>query len=293
MKTEQAIKEFLTDLENAARSRHTLTNYCSDLKQFAKSLPAGNDEPIDQALTTDRLRHWFTTIAALSTATRARKQASLAAFSDWCYQHDKISSDPMRKIERVKIAPPIPRAAPRRDIDKILAVIPATNLRDRLMFHLVAETGLRASEVLGLHVEDLSLALDDERISVLGKGNKRRTVLLDDRTLVKQLRQYLKETGYRNGPLFRAAKNGNGGGITYQSFQELWQKYREQAGLSISLHQLRHSHATELVNAGVSLTTIRKRLGHSNMQTTLRYAEQSDQTADAELRAFRRKMDAK
>ncbi|MDQ4077204.1 MAG: tyrosine-type recombinase/integrase [Chloroflexota bacterium] len=55
-----------------------------------------------------------------------------------------------------------------------------------------------------------------------------------------------------------------------------------------ALHQLRHTYATELVNAGVSLATIRKRLGHKNVQTTLRYAEQSDATADAELQAWRR-----
>jgi hypothetical protein len=48
------------------------------------------------------------------------------------------------------------------------------------------------------------------------------------------------------------------------------------------------SHATELINGGVSLPTIRKRLGHKNLQTTLRYAEQADNTADAEIRQWRR-----
>jgi site-specific recombinase XerD len=52
---------------------------------------------------------------------------------------------------------------------------------------------------------------------------------------------------------------------------------------------LRHPHATELINEGVSLATIRKRLGHKNLQTTLRSTEQSDATAGAELRARRRK----
>jgi integrase len=70
--------------------------------------------------------------------------------------------------------------------------------------------------------------------------------------------------------------------------QEHWARYTAAAGVSATLHQLRHSHATELVNGGVSLPTIRKRLGHKNIQTTLRYAEQSDATADAELRAWRR-----
>lgn len=291
MKLKTAIEEFLTDLQNAARSRYTLINYQADLRQFANTLTA--DIEVSQALSAEPLRRWFSGHENLATASRARKQATLAAFCDWCYRHALIAADPMRVVERVKIAAPVPRGVARRDIEKVLAAIPATNPRDKVMFHLITETGLRASEVLGLHVEDLSLTLDDERLSVLGKGGKRRTVLLDDRALVKQLKAYLKEAGYRNGPLFRAVKNGTGGRITYQSFYELWQKYCEQAGLTISLHQLRHSHATELVNAGVSLTTIRKRLGHSNMQTTLRYAEQSDQAADAELRAFRRKQEAK
>jgi quercetin dioxygenase-like cupin family protein len=61
------------------------------------------------------------------------------------------------------------------------------------------------------------------------------------------------------------------------------------AGICCTLHQLRHTHATELINGGVSLATIRKRLGHKHLQTTLRYAEQSDAMADAEVRARRRK----
>jgi integrase len=59
--------------------------------------------------------------------------------------------------------------------------------------------------------------------------------------------------------------------------------------VSCTLHQLRHTHATSLVNGGVSLETIRRRLGHRHMQTTLRYAEQRDGTADAEIRGWRRR----
>lgn len=62
----------------------------------------------------------------------------------------------------------------------------------------------------------------------------------------------------------------------------------QSTGVACTLHQLRHSHATELVNGGVSLATIRKRLGHQHIQTTLRYAEVSDSTMDAELRRWRR-----
>ncbi len=103
------------------------------------------------------------------------------------------------------------------------------------------------------------------------------------------MRAYLKQTAYQYGPLFRAEKNGRGGTLRYQSVQEHWATYCGRTKIICTLHQLRHTHATELVNDGVSLTTIRKRLGHKNLQTTLLYAEQSDTTADAELRAWRRK----
>src|SRR2546426_6114328 len=73
------------------------------------------------------------------------------------------------------------------------------------------------SEALSLQVEDVDLTRDDEHLSVLGKGGRRRTVLIDGDGLVVQLRAYLQHTGYRHGPLFRAEKNGRGGSLRYQS----------------------------------------------------------------------------
>ena len=95
----------------------------------------------------------------------------------------------------------------RGSVEAILKVIPTAQRRDRLLFRLIFETGLRVSERWG-HLEDLDLTADDEHLNVVGKGGQRRMVLLDDATLVRQLRTYLKQTGYRHGPLFRAEKNG-------------------------------------------------------------------------------------
>jgi len=147
---------------------------------------------------------------------------------------------------------------------------------------------MRISEALSLHIADLDLTLDDEHITVLGKGQQQRTILLDDSSLVTLLKKYLKKHQYQHGPVFRAHKNYQGGALRYQSAQEKWGNYCQQAGIECTLHQLRHAHATELVNDGVSLATIRKRLGHKHIQTTLRYAQLSDETADAEIRAWRR-----
>jgi site-specific recombinase XerD len=277
------IADFLTDLAHSNRSAHTRQAYAADLARFSSSYTG----PVD-GITADVLRAFFATRTHLSPATRARTQAALASFLGWSYRHEVIETLPMARVERVRLDPPRPRGLKREQIDAILATIPATKQRDRLLFRLIVETGLRVGEALALYVEDLDLTRDDEHVTVVGKGNQRRTILLDDARLVRDIRAYLKRNGYRHGPLFRAEKNGRGGPLRYQSVQERWQQYCTHAGVACTLHQLRHSHATELVNAGVSLATIRKRLGHKNLQTTLRYAEQSDAAADAELRAWRR-----
>ena len=280
---DELVTAFLTDLAHANRSPRTRYAYATDSAQLC----AFYQGPM-QAITAEVLRTFFSTHLHLSPATRARKQAAVARLFTWAHQHELLDTNPMLKIERVKLDPPQPRGMERDQIERILTITPVDCPRDRLFFRLLLETGLRAGEALSLYIEDLDLTFDNEHLTVVGKGNKKRTILVDDPHLVHQLRAYLKRTGYKHGQLFRAEKNGRGGPLRYQSMQERWDHYCSQAGVACTLHQLRHSHATELINGGVSLPTIRKRLGHKNLQTTLRYAEQADATADAEVRAWRR-----
>lgn len=281
---ESLVTRFLADLAHTNHSLHTLRAYAADLAQLC----AFHQEPV-HTITAEVLRAFFGRYASLHPATRARKQAAVARCLTWAERQDLLEANPMRKIDRMKLDPPQPRGIERSKIEHILETIPSGCPRDRLFFRLLLETGLRVSEGLSLYVEDLDLSLDNEHLTVVGKGGKKRTILLDDPRLVQQLRAYLKRMGYKHGPLFRAEKNGRGGPLRYQSMQERWQRYCLQAGVACTLHQLRHSHATELINGGVSLPTIRKRLGHKNLQTTLRYAEQADETADAEIRQWRRR----
>lgn len=278
------IEEFLADLLQANRSPETVRAYATDLGQFAAFYHGQLSRVTPSILTA-----FWATQSHLSPASRARKQAALSSFLGWAYRHDLIKSDPMGKITRVKREPPKPRGTDPGQVERLLQSIPRAQTRDRLLFRLVYETGMRIGEALGLYVEDLDLTADDEHVVVRGKGNSQRNVLLDNPRLVKQLRDYLKHMGYKHGPLFRATKNARGDALRYQSVHERWVNYCERAGVHCTLHQLRHTHATEMVNGGVSLATVRKRLGHKSMQTTLLYVDQSDTTADAEIRQWRRK----
>jgi integrase/recombinase XerC/integrase/recombinase XerD len=142
-----------------------------------------------------------------------------------------------------------------------------------------------------MYVEDLDLRPDDEHARVHGKGGTVRTVLLDDRGYVALLRLYLARAGYVLGPLFRATVNGQGGPLSYDAAHSRWKKYCAAAGAGIGIHQLRHAHATELINSGVSIEVVRRRLGHASTETTQVYALLADKVADAEIRAARRRRD--
>jgi integrase/recombinase XerC/integrase/recombinase XerD len=125
-----------------------------------------------------------------------------------------------------------------------------------------------------------------------GTGGSVRTVLIDDRGYVALLRLYLTRAGYTSGPLFRASINGRGGPLAYDAAESRWAKYCAAAHVDIGIHQLRHSHATEL-NDGISIQAVRKRLGHSSAAITEVYDELADKAADAEIRAARRRRETR
>jgi integrase/recombinase XerC/integrase/recombinase XerD len=286
------ISDFLTDLANANKPTNTLRAYRGDLTAFAKhydgDLAVMGVEPV---------RAFLSEIASQSPATRKRKRAAVSAFCRWAVRHDRLAANPMDRVDTITVPKRLPRPAPADDVRRVLDVIcarrprkdvPIDVLRDRVLFETAYVCGARASEVRGLYVEDFDLALDDEHVRIHGKGGSVRTVLLDDRGYVALLRLYLARTGYVAGPMFRASINGTGEPLSYSAAHNRWQKYCAAASTDIEIHQLRHSHATELINAGVSIEVVRKRLGHASTETTQVYALLADKVADAEIRAARR-----
>ncbi|MGV9386197.1 tyrosine-type recombinase/integrase [Nonomuraea sp. NPDC003707] len=289
------LDDFLTDMSNAGASGQTIRAYRGDLIQFS----AHHDGDIGE-LTAAPIRAYLAELAELSPASRKRKRAAIASFTKWAVRHDLLQANPMDRIDTVKVPKALPRPAAAADVAKVLAAIctrrprkdlPLDRLRDRVLFETAYVCGARASEVCGLYVEDLDLRLDDEHVRIHGKGSSVRTVLLDDRGYVTLLKLYLARAGYTAGPLFRASINGRGGPLSYDAAHHRWQSYCTTARVEIDIHQLRHAHATELINAGVSIEAVRRRLGHASTETTQLYALLDDKVADTEIRAARRRRD--
>lgn len=278
----ELLSAFLADLELAGKSHHTLVNYRCDLQGFFRWFK----KPCT-ATCPDDLRGYFHTVKHLSPASVARKQASLKRFFQWCIQQELMARNPMDRIERIRPPEKLPRPLEEATVRRILDAIPPQALRDRLLFTLILETGLRVSEALNIYVEDLMLAPDDEKIFIRsGKGGKSRTVMLYAAPdTLRLLKKFLARSGIRSGALFRGSEARGGGSFPmhYRSVHHLWNKYCSKAGVKASIHMLRHTFATQLLNEGVHVTVVKKLLGHKSLQTTMRYTDVTDQFIKAEL----------
>jgi len=141
-------------------------------------------------------------------------------------------------------------------------------LKHRIMLALTYSAGLRLGELIALRLEDI----DSDRMQIRirqGKGNKDRYVVLSD-FILQGLRKYFRAC-HPKTYLFNGQKKGQPMGK--RSVQWIMRSTVRQAGIKkpVSLHTLRHSFATHLIEDGVDLFTVKEQLGHARIETTLRY----------------------
>jgi site-specific recombinase XerD len=238
---QEAIALFLADMAKEQFSPHTLHDYSIDLKRFADFYQG----PIEW-ISAQTIHEFFFSLSHLRPSSLARKRAAISSFLRWAYHHQLIDHNPMTGI------PPIPRsraaspALPDLQIaQRVMQVIPSTHLRDRIMFHLIGELGLRAMDVLTLQVEDVDLAYHPLRLALRRKVAIFAPPLGVTPTLDSEIRQYLAQSGYHHGPLFRAQKKKREEPLRFQSLHEIWRGYCDTAGVSLSLHDLRRLALTQ------------------------------------------------
>ena len=228
----------------------------------------------------------------LSVATRRRRYSTLCAFYHWLIRHGVVETNPMEYLDPIEQVEREPRPTPSRNGDEILQAIPTSNLRDRALFTLLYETGIRVGEALGLLASEVDLTQDDEKIRVVGKGQRERTVMLTAAPeSIRLLRRHLKQSRITSGSVFRGDPRYGGSPLPleYSVVHYAWQKYCKAAGVEATIHQLRHSRASQLLQAGVPVTTVRKQLGHRNIQSTLLYAEVDQVTIKQDLQQYQRR----
>lgn len=150
----------MAELVTGHKSLNTVRNYRADLTAFLRYYQGPADK-----LTAAILRTYFQLFASLVPAAQARHRASLKSFLKWLLLNEYLLSNPMDKLGPVKVPDRQPRPIPEQDVERLLKQIGSK--RDRLLFTLIYETGLRISKALNIRVE--SIRLDAQEITVMGE----------------------------------------------------------------------------------------------------------------------------
>ncbi len=193
---------------------------------------------------------------------------TLHLFFEYLIDEEGAAMDnPVRKIS-IRLPKPLPRCIKDDQANALFTVI--KDARDRAMFILMLRCGLRVEEVAHLTVD----AVDYRKRQVFvlnGKGAKGRVVYLSDDACIA-LDAYLQKRSSKAKRLFLVQKGPlTDTPISVRGIQKRIEYYGRKSGLKVSCHRLRHTFATQLLNADADLATIQDLLGHEHITTTQRY----------------------
>ena len=253
-------------------SPHTLKNYMNTLKHFVVWL----DVPIEQ-VTHKKVLDYIDYLLGkrLRPKTINCHLDSIRGFYYYLNDEEQVPiSNPVKRGYTLRLSRPLPRHLRDEEVIKFFEVIKST--RDRAIFKLMLRCGLRVEEVANLTLS--AIDLKHRRIIVhSGKGAKDRVVYISN-DAHDAIVQYLRvRPSKRAKKLFLVEKGScRGKPISVRGIQKRMEFYARSIGLKVSCHHLRHTMATQLLNADAQLVTIQDLLGHSRIKTTQRYCRVSN-----------------
>jgi len=200
---------------------------------------------------------------------------SIRGFYNHLDQEEQVNViNPVKRGYTLRLSRPLPRYLKDEQVDMLFDFIKSP--RDRAIFMLMLRCGLRVDEVASLTMA----ALDLKRCQLFvlnGKGGKDRVVYIS-KDAESALVRYLKVRSLSRAKKIFLVEKGTckGKPISVRGIQKRIEYYAKQTGLKVSCHQLRHTMATQLLNADADLVTIQDLLGHSRIKTTQRYCRVSN-----------------
>lgn len=214
------------------------------------------------------------------------KLAALYAFLNYLVKSDILPSEILQRKIRIKMPEALPRAIGSEDVKTLLSVV--TEVRDRAMIMLLLRTGMRIGELLNLYVADINLP--EQKIAIyIGEKNAHGRVVYFCDDAREALMAWLRIRDPEQRYLFYGQR---GRPLSYAGARKVFRKYLERSGMAAkgyTLHQLRHTFASELLNAGMRLEVLQQLLGHSTIEMTRHYARLTDRTREEEyFRAMKR-----
>jgi integrase/recombinase XerD len=277
---QEAAKEFILHLYRRNCRSSTLRAYFGTIHMFLSFLHHTGKAYVE-ALTREDLEAFLEheQDRSLKPSTVRTRLALVKAFIRFLVRREVVRPEVLIRSIKIKVPELLPRAMDPEDVKGLLAVV--SKVRDRAMILVLLRTGMRIGELLSTTMRDLNLQERKILIFQAEKTQVGRVVHLSD-DAHQALLAWLAERDPHKEQLFYGQGRYS---LGYTAARMMFHRYLDQAGLSQkghSLHSLRHTFASELLNAGMRLECLQQLLGHTNLEVTRRYAKLTDKTREEE-----------
>jgi integrase/recombinase XerC len=267
----RAFEQFLESASFAQRTRESYTDDLAPLlRQYGQADVA--------VLTTKIVQAYLAREETLAPTTYNRRLAALRSFLAFLHTQGWYTEDLLAGVERKPERTQVARALDAQRVESVLRQI--TDPRDRALFWLIYDGGLRCQEALAIDIEDISWP--DRSILIHGKGDRPREMFFS-RAVGTLLDKYLLTRGSPcSGPLFVTHRKAR---LSYRQADTLWKKYT----LGWDLHQLRHTAISVRAAHDYTEVDLKRFSGHTSLRSLERYIADNREAAKRKAREWERR----
>lgn len=251
------LQMYINQLEFAEKDMDTIRSYEKNIRLMLEEVGKASDK----VLAKDLLQ-WTQTISSQSTATKIHKINSVKAFYQWMFEADLIEKNPAKMLKAPKLTSQEVRYTP-TDEEVELMIAKATNVRNKAIITVLANTGLRFQELADIKLADV---INGQRvIKVIGKGNKERRVPLNEEC-IKAINEYLPK---RKDGVDNLFVSNQGSPLENYSLYTMVRNLGKKLGMEnwdkFELHMFRRYAISRMYRQGVAPHIITKMMGHSGV----------------------------
>lgn len=246
-------------------SERTLAYY----KTTVEKLLDGIADPI-RKVTTDDIREYLASYQGLNDCSKTtidNIRRNISSFFTWLEEEDYIIKSPMRRIHKIKTTKTVKEVISDEEIEKMRDK--CKNLRDLSIIDLLYSTGMRIGELVRLNIDDIDF--EERECIVFGKGDKERRVYFDAKTKI-HLMGYINSRSDDNPALF-VTFDAPCDRLKISGVEIRLRRLGRELGINrVHPHKFRRTMATRAIDKGMPVEQVQKLLGHSQIDTTMRYA---------------------
>ena len=276
------LSKYFDYLESKSLSDNTLKNYFRDLIDYFIYLKLNNLSPT-KSIEPNHIRKMLSFLIdkGFSKVSISRKISAIKSYITFLEKFNYSKDNYSELISIPKKSKSLPKVMTKKEVSQLIKHVEMNtkkNLRDDALIELLYSTGLRVSEVANLKLKDINLKKSE--IKILGKGNKERIVIFNNKSKEKIIRYLKNDKRYISIKTEALFQNKFKEALSTRSIQRILKKYLNFSGINskYSTHTLRHTFATHLLEGGADIKVIQQLMGHSSPETTKIYTHVSSST---------------